>query len=107
MRFDRAASARSHLGRTTPSMHARLTRSRRQLTVGTLAVVALATTAGLAAAQAPRLDLSDHGGAARNDGDQTSAVRNAVVGGHARNVILFIGDGMGDSEITVARNYAE
>lgn len=25
----------------------------------------------------------------------------------ARNVILFIGDGMGDSEITSARNYAE
>jgi hypothetical protein len=29
------------------------------------------------------------------------------VGGHARNVILLIGDGMGDSEITVARNDAE
>jgi alkaline phosphatase len=26
--------------------------------------------------------------------------------GHARNVIMFLGDGMGDSEITVARNYA-
>ena len=26
-------------------------------------------------------------------------------GGHARNVILLIGDGMGDSEITIARNY--
>ena len=24
-----------------------------------------------------------------------------------KNVILFIGDGMGDSEITIARNYAE
>ncbi|GHO45496.1 alkaline phosphatase [Ktedonospora formicarum] len=26
-------------------------------------------------------------------------------GRHAKNVILFIGDGMGDSEITIARNY--
>jgi alkaline phosphatase len=25
--------------------------------------------------------------------------------GEARNVILLIGDGMGDSEITIARNY--
>ena len=25
---------------------------------------------------------------------------------HAKNVILLIGDGMGDSEITAARNYA-
>ena len=49
----------------------------------------------------------DHGGAARNAGDRTDAVRKAVVGGHARNVILLIGDGMGDSEITVARNYAK
>ena len=32
-------------------------------------------------------------------------VRDAVDGGRARNVILFLGDGMGDSEITVARNY--
>ena len=36
----------------------------------------------------------------------TDAVRQAVVGGAARNVILFLGDGMGDSEITLARNYA-
>ena len=34
-------------------------------------------------------------------------MRKAVVGGHARNVILLIGDGMGDSEITSARNYAK
>jgi alkaline phosphatase len=33
-------------------------------------------------------------------------VRKAVQGGRARNVVLFIGDGMGDSEITVARNDA-
>ncbi|WBU38561.1 alkaline phosphatase [Homoserinibacter sp. YIM 151385] len=42
----------------------------------------------------------------RNAGDQTSAVKSAVKGGKAKNVILLIGDGMGDSEITIARNYA-
>src|SRR6478752_2427262 len=90
-------------------MHARMTRSR--LAVGALALVAVGASAGLAyAGQAPQQAakaLSDHGGATRNDGDRTDAVRDAVVGGHAKNVILFIGDGMGDSEITVARNYAE
>jgi len=38
-------------------------------------------------------------------GDRTDTLRAALRGGHARNVILFIGDGMGDSEITMARNY--
>jgi len=33
------------------------------------------------------------------------AVRQAIEADHARSVILFIGDGMGDSEITIARNY--
>jgi alkaline phosphatase len=85
-----------------------MTRPRR-IAVGTLAIAALATSTGLAFASTatPHRDLSDHGGATRNDGDRTNAVRNAVVGGHAKNVILFIGDGMGDSEITVARDYAE
>jgi alkaline phosphatase len=41
-----------------------------------------------------------------DDADRTEAVRQAVVGGTARNTLLFIGDGMGDSEITLARNYA-
>ncbi|WP_433179995.1 alkaline phosphatase [Actinoallomurus sp. CA-150999] len=40
-------------------------------------------------------------------GDRTDAVRSAIKGGKARNVILLIGDGMGDSEITIARNYAK
>ena len=39
-------------------------------------------------------------------GDRTQEVRHAIQGGKARNVILFLGDGMGDSEITIARNYA-
>ncbi|MEV6286723.1 alkaline phosphatase [Kribbella sp. NPDC051770] len=37
--------------------------------------------------------------------DNTKAASKAIVGGKARNVILLIGDGMGDSEITIARNY--
>jgi alkaline phosphatase/streptomycin-6-phosphatase len=43
---------------------------------------------------------------ARADGDDRSAqLERAIRSGHAKNVILFIGDGMGDSEITIARNY--
>src|SRR5215470_17310501 len=37
--------------------------------------------------------------------DASGALRSAIDGGRAKNVILFLGDGMGDSEITVARNY--
>ena len=37
--------------------------------------------------------------------DKTQAAKQAIKGGKARNVILLIGDGMGDSEITIARNY--
>ena len=37
--------------------------------------------------------------------DQASELRRAIDGGRAKNVILFLGDGMGDSEITIARNY--
>jgi alkaline phosphatase len=32
-------------------------------------------------------------------------LQGQIRGGHAKNIILFIGDGMGDSEITAARNY--
>ncbi|MEL4163240.1 alkaline phosphatase [Corynebacterium bovis] len=51
--------------------------------------------------------LSEHGGARRIQGDQTDAIRDAVSRTGAKNVILLIGDGMGDSEITAARDYAE
>ncbi|AGL19975.1 alkaline phosphatase [Actinoplanes sp. N902-109] len=37
--------------------------------------------------------------------DNTKSAKHAIQGGKARNVILLIGDGMGDSEITIARNY--
>lgn len=43
--------------------------------------------------------------ASAESADRTEAVREAMRGGRARSVILFLGDGMGDSEITLARNY--
>ena len=50
--------------------------------------------------------LTDTGGARRSTGNQSEAIRHAINSSKARNVILIIGDGMGDSEITIARNYA-
>ncbi len=44
--------------------------------------------------------------ASRNSEDRTQQVRQSIDGGTAKNVIMFLGDGMGDSEITIARNYA-
>ncbi len=91
-------------------------RQRRRALVASAAVMALGATVGVTSyatanlTDAPTVDLgalADHGGAQRLDGDQTSAVDAAIDGGRAKNVILLIGDGMGDSEITVARNYAE
>ena len=78
--------------------------SRRTALVG-LVAGGLVLSGALAGA-APGRSLSDHGGATRLNGDQTAATRQSVEGGRARNVILLIGDGMGDSEITSARNYA-
>ncbi len=63
-------------------------------------------SAGLSYAGYSSEDLSVNGGANRNQGDRSQAVKHAVDGGRAQNVILLIGDGMGDSEITSARNYA-
>ncbi len=68
-------------------------------------LLAAAVIASGTAAYATK-NLAAHGGATRLGGDQTSAVKSAVKGGRAENVILLIGDGMGDSEITSARNYA-
>lgn len=62
--------------------------------------VALCLTAvpGAFAADSPDVSaLSVHGGAQR--------IANTPATGKAKNVILFIGDGMGDSEITIARDY--
>ncbi len=52
-------------------------------------------------------DISTPGGARRLTGDQTAALRDSLNDKPAKNIILLIGDGMGDSEITAARNYAE
>ena len=53
-----------------------------------------------------RGDVSQHGGARRLNGDMTEPLASVMKPGPARNVILLIGDGMGDSEITIARNVA-
>jgi alkaline phosphatase len=37
--------------------------------------------------------------------DRSDSLEKEIRSGHAKNVILLIGDGMGDSEITIARNY--
>jgi alkaline phosphatase len=50
-------------------------------------------------------DISAHGGATRAGDDRAQLVEESIKNTTAKNVILLIGDGMGDSEITVARNY--
>ena len=56
--------------------------------------------------RAARGELFEPGGARRLSGDQTAALKASLRNTPAKNVILLIGDGMGDSEITLARNYA-
>ncbi|SOC86832.1 alkaline phosphatase [Curtobacterium sp. 314Chir4.1] len=69
------------------------------------ALIAGAVALPGAAEAVGQLTLNQHGGAQRAVGDQTQAVRKAIKNADAKNVILLIGDGMGDSEITIARNY--
>lgn len=65
--------------------------------LGALAVPALADSASTYSPNGKSVaELAQHGGAQR-----IAAIGNKS----AKNVVLFIGDGMGDSEITVARNY--
>ncbi|KXF77123.1 alkaline phosphatase [Paramesorhizobium deserti] len=81
-----------------------------------LATVVFSAHAGAAHAQTADADvifqrpatgeLSEAGGARRLKGDITAAFRDQIRPGPAKNVILLIGDGMGDSEITIARDYA-
>ncbi|WP_392551931.1 alkaline phosphatase [Orbus wheelerorum] len=52
-------------------------------------------------------DLTQLGGATRLKADQSNALKDAIKTNKVKNVILLIGDGMGDSEITAARNYAK
>ncbi|MFT4272154.1 MAG: alkaline phosphatase [Pantoea sp.] len=73
-------------------------------------ITSLFATAALADAtsysRAATGDLTQHGGARRLTGDQTEALKASLSNNTAKNVILLIGDGMGDSEITAARNQA-
>ncbi|MGO1437818.1 MAG: alkaline phosphatase [Candidatus Corynebacterium faecigallinarum] len=102
--------------------HTRITRTARTATAALGAVSLLATAAACSdddngsgsGSGSPDLqsrsaegDITENGGARRLDGDQGDYVRDAVSATGAKNVILLIGDGMGDSEITAARNYAE
>ncbi|MCW2513150.1 MAG: alkaline phosphatase [Mycobacterium sp.] len=81
--------------------------------VGAVAMLPLAacggggekSTVGETVTRAATGDLASTGGARRFDGDRGEAIRAAAGATGAKNVILLIGDGMGDSEITLARNY--
>jgi alkaline phosphatase len=81
------------------------------LGVAALALSGVATSAVVADGRMPLIDraangkVDQYGGATRLDGDQSKVIAGSLTSGAARNVILIIGDGMGDSEITVARNY--
>ncbi|WP_237385374.1 alkaline phosphatase [Xenorhabdus sp. Sc-CR9] len=61
----------------------------------------------IAQQRAAQGNITEFGGARRLTQDQTETLKAALSNTKAKNVILFIGDGMGDSEITIARNYAE
>ncbi|WP_289991907.1 alkaline phosphatase [Photorhabdus laumondii] len=61
----------------------------------------------MAEGRAVKGNITEFGGARRMTQNQTEALKAAINNHKAKNVILFIGDGMGDSEITIARNYAE
>ncbi|GAA2523423.1 alkaline phosphatase [Rarobacter incanus] len=70
--------------------------------VGALAV---GGAVAVAAQTSTPASVADHGGARRNTGDKTAQIKASLDNSKAKNVILLIGDGMGDSEITAARNY--
>lgn len=78
-----------------------------------VALLALGPSPALAQDAAPDLergaqgDLREPGGARRIDHDMRDTYRKLLAKGQVRNVILLIGDGMGDSEITIARNYVQ
>ena len=82
------------MSETTPS------RSRFLLPAAIIAAAAILLPSAAIAA------IDDNRGATRNSGDNTSTIKAQIKPSKAKNVILLIGDGMGDSEITIARNYA-
>ena len=52
-------------------------------------------------------DITVFGGAARLKEERSAAVKASLSDKTVKNIILFIGDGTSDSEITAARNYIE
>ncbi|KAA8732806.1 alkaline phosphatase [Acinetobacter qingfengensis] len=52
-------------------------------------------------------DLTVLGGATRLKQERSELLKSSINSAKAKNVILFIGDGTSDSEITIARNYIE
>lgn len=52
-------------------------------------------------------DITQKGGASRLADNQIETLKQALEQQNVKNVILLIGDGMGDSEISIARNYAK
>ncbi|WP_040765999.1 alkaline phosphatase [Tsukamurella sp. 1534] len=50
-------------------------------------------------------DITANGGARRLDGDQTRAIADSIQRSKAKNVILVIGDGTANQELTLARDY--
>lgn len=76
---------------------------KRRLALLAAPVASAVAIGGVAVATADhRAARDDRGG--RSDSDSRE-LRRAIDGGKARNVILLIGDGMAQSEITIARNY--
>ncbi len=73
----------------------------------TPAIYAETTQTSVLDNRAAKGDITQPGGARRLSEDQTAAIRASLNEKPAKNIILLIGDGMGDSEITAARNYAE
>jgi alkaline phosphatase/streptomycin-6-phosphatase len=67
-----------------------------RLHAGVVALIAVALAGTLAAGIA----------VAASVGDKSGGVKQAVQTGKAKNVIFFLGDGMGESEITLGRYYA-
>jgi alkaline phosphatase len=52
-------------------------------------------------------DVTSFSSAAHLKADRSIALKNSIQNNPVKHVILFIGDGTSDSELTSARNYAE
>lgn len=83
-------------------MKVRIDARRKTIAVATAVTVVAGALVGTAATAA----VTAAGPWQRQAGDNTQVVRDAIKDASAKNVILLVGDGMGDSEITIARNYA-